>query len=366
MGRTVAASSLMVGRQVTCFERFSNAIFGSPSIRRANGGFKVRFMASAKGGSSRRQQGRSKRGHDGSIATRELANKVYQVDESQCQGEEKLPRIWITEKGVDGDLSNPSLRAYVASYPNGTDEGGLKALELAERMLGEGFGMSEVDPDDRKLFFQAAEILLMHSVDRGNADAAIKLGDMYRFDLCKGSYWMSRVERRAKHAGSIDPVALARRAWILYGMAARKGSPVAHMCLGDMERESGREDAKARAFSRYMRAYDLMMERTHEHLDVHPSDDGSTDRICIGDEEKRIFGLILLRLAECFERAFGCRRNLTVAKKLYACSKMRLEEAFMAGCWHNKRDHIEACRGYLRCEQESAICSDSVARRDIA
>ncbi len=348
--------------EVTQFERLSNAIFGSPSIRRANGGFKVRFLKSRGKRPILRRCGDTVRSKpvngamdDGDIVERELINKVYRIDESS-DGATELPRIWITEKGVkDDDETSASKRAYIASYPNGDDKMGKRALELAERMLGEGFGRCDLDRFERRHFFQAAEILLLHAVDRGNVEAAVKLGDIYRFDLCKGEYWTSRIERRARHANSIDSPALLKRAWVLYALAARNGSAMAYMSLGDMEFDSNSETAKMRAFERYMRSYEIMVERAYGYGGADRTKRCGDLSIELDDIDKQRFGLILLRLAKCFERAYGCQRNLVVAKKLYRCSKMKLEEALEAGCWHNKRDHIEACQGCARCDQESLI-----------
>lgn len=370
MLKSVAACVGTPALHVSAFERFSNAVFGSPSMRRANGGFKTHFfkklgkrhkkrasraVQSKRASAARVDAPASERG---AVTARELTNKVFQIDEQASQGTEVLPRIWITEKALgegDATVSDTEVRPYVASYPNGEDAGGIKALELAERMLGEGFANNDATVHHRKRFFQAAEILLLHAVDKGNADAAMRLGDIYRFDLCKGEYWSSALERRARHANAVEGTELLRRAWVLYAMAARAGDAAAYMGLGDLEMTSEDETSRNRAFSRYCKAYAMMLDEVRSRRRAPSDGDRAFARASLRNEEIRRFGSIMLRLAKCFEHALGCSRNMTLAKKLYECSKMNLEEAYLSGCWHDKSECIAAGKGYARCMQESRL-----------
>ncbi len=339
-------------RTVTPFERITNVVFGCPSIRRANGGHKTRFFSSKRdGGFKARGSIPSASKEDIQLSSR-TSNPVYQLDEPSSGKGASIPRIWITERACGSD--DPIAREFIAAYPTGDDKGGARALEYAERMLGEGFGASDMDHDHRVLFFQAAEILLLHSVERGNIQAAIKLGDLYRDDLCKGSYWESDVELRAKHASEIDSRSLLRRAWMLYGSAARKGSALAYVRLADMELASKQEDANRRAFTKLMRAYSMMLGKVDPAyaFGLRGSKDDAVD---LGIAERQEFGSVLLRLAICFERGIGCSRSITIAKKLYEYSKMNLENAFESGFWRSKAEYIEAQRGYGRCVQETQI-----------
>ncbi len=339
-------------RMVTPFERISNVIFGCPSIRRANGGYKTRFFSSVKEYNFKMSESApSSSRPDGKPAPR-TSNPVFQLDGSPSDKGASIPRIWITERACGSD--DPIAREYIAAYPTGDDAGGVRALEYAERMLGEGYGASDMDYAYRVLFFQAAEILLLHSLERGNIEAAIKLGDLYRDDLCKGSYWESDVELRAKHASEIDSRSLLRRAWMLYGSAARKGSALAYVRLADIELMSKEEDVNKKAFSRLMRAYSMMLENVDPAyaFGLRGSKDDAVD---LGIAERQEFGSVLLRLAICFERGIGCSRSITIAKKLYEYSKMNLEHAFESGFWRSKSEYIDARRGYGRCIQETQL-----------
>lgn len=366
MLRSAASCAGMPVHPVSAFERFSNTVFGSPSLRRANGGFKAHFFSklgrkrkrkvpkSLPGQKHPKECMRHRSSERDAVSSCELANKVFQIDEQTVAGNEALPRIWLTERAPDDVSANASeVRPYIASYPNGEDAGGIKALELAERMLGEGFANNDAPVHQRKRFFQAAEILLLHAVDKGNTAAAMRLADIYRFDLCKGGYWSSALERRARHAQAVGERELLRRAWVLYAMAARAGDASAHMGLGDLEMSADDEGAHRRAFARYCRSYRMMLDEVRERQCASAGGDRAFARASLRNEEIRSFGSIMLRLAKCFERALGCTRNITLAKKLYECSKMNLEEAYLSGCWHDKSECIAASRGYARCVQES-------------
>ena len=82
---------------VTFAQRAANAVFGSPSVRRANGGADASFTPRVLRGAAwqRRREG----------------NGVFAVDRKGAETAERLPRIWVSEAIADPDGAG---RAFVA------------------------------------------------------------------------------------------------------------------------------------------------------------------------------------------------------------------------------------------------------------
>lgn len=178
---------------VSLAARISSFLFGAPNARRANGIVSTAFdVAGWVGVVASKILGRSK------------AVPVFAIDRMGTEFHERLPRIWLSEK-VSNTRRDGSRRVFVESYPSSPDRGGLVALELGDRYLGEGMKASEAGSPEATECFKAAEILYLHSVRRGNREAASRLRRIYVEDLCEGEYWTPWLEARAKHARKGTP-----------------------------------------------------------------------------------------------------------------------------------------------------------------
>lgn len=125
---------------------------------------------------------------------------VFSIDRRGVSIGERLPRIWLSERAYNTEYDN-GRRVFVECYPAGPDVDGARALELAEGCLGEGADRRGVLARQERLeCFKAAEILLMHSVMRGNRVAVSRLTALYCNDLCNGDYWQPYIVERARHS----------------------------------------------------------------------------------------------------------------------------------------------------------------------
>lgn len=173
--------------------RFSNLLFGAPNARRANGIVSTSFdLAGWLDRAAVRLFGRRRN------------VPVFAIDRMGTEFRERLPRIWLSEK-VSNTRHDGMRRVFVESYPSAPDHGGTVALELGDRYLGEGMKARNRMPKESLECFKAAEILYLHSVRRGNRDAAGRLRRIYAEDLCQGDYWRPHLEERAKHARRKTP-----------------------------------------------------------------------------------------------------------------------------------------------------------------
>lgn len=173
--------------------RVSNLLFGAPNARRANGIVSTSFDLA---------------GWLNRVAARLFGRRrnvpVFAIDRMGTEFRERLPRIWLSEK-VSNTRHDGMRRVFVESYPSAPDHGGAVALELGDRYLGEGMKAMRRMPKESLECFKAAEILYLHSVRRGNREAAGRLRRIYSEDLCQGDYWRPRLEERAKHARRKTP-----------------------------------------------------------------------------------------------------------------------------------------------------------------
>lgn len=173
--------------------RVSNLLFGAPNARRANGIVSTSFDLA---------------GWLDRVAARLFGRRrnvpVFAIDRMGTEFRERLPRIWLSEK-VSNTRHDGMRRVFVESYPSAPDHGGAVALELGDRYLGEGMKARNRMPKESLECFKAAEILYLHSVRRGNREAAGRLRRIYSEDLCQGDYWRPRLEERAKHARRKTP-----------------------------------------------------------------------------------------------------------------------------------------------------------------
>lgn len=187
-------------KKVSIANRISNALFGGPNARRANGIVCASFDVC---------------GAVSSLLARifgmDASKPVYEIDRIGCAMSESLPRIWLSEK-VGNTHNDDGRRVFVECYPSSPDRGGVIALELGDRYLGEGMNVaSGLRAEERIECFQAAEILYRHATRRGNRTAASRLHMIYENDMCKGKYWKTYIEERAAHAKSTRSGRTAKR-----------------------------------------------------------------------------------------------------------------------------------------------------------
>lgn len=185
--RTIEDRTNMVAFNLSPLSRINGALFGSPNFRRANGIVEARFDI----------LGRISRGVK-RILGRSSDVPVYLCDRKGGKYSTKLPKIWLSEQV--SNTSKDEGRVMVECYPSAPDKNGERALELGDRYLGEGNMLSSRGEDTALECFKAAEILYLHSLRRGNRIAASRLRDIYCKDLCKGEYWKSNIEKRARHS----------------------------------------------------------------------------------------------------------------------------------------------------------------------
>lgn len=175
--------------EVSLAARASNALFGSPNMRRGNGILSTRFDVA----------GACRKALSAFFGVRRSV-PVFSVDRVGTPCAESLPRVWLSER-VSNTRQDDGRRVFVECYPNGPDRGGSVALELGDRYLGEGCSSARhMARGERVECFRAAEILYLHAVRRGSRQAVARLKAIYDHDLCEGSYWVGYVEARAKHA----------------------------------------------------------------------------------------------------------------------------------------------------------------------
>lgn len=294
--------------------RLSAATFGSPSVRRANGGAEASVVPAAL---------RTRAWY-----RRRAQTPVFEVDRRGAETAERLPRIWVTEPAYDAKAGACVGREYVGVYPCGPDEGGWRAFEAAERYCGEAAACDQAQEALRVECFRAAEILYLHAAQRGNAEACMKLAELYLDDACRGRYWKGSLEGRARHHAGFPPVERGI-AWLF--RAAERGHAQACCRLGDMLAE-GRNCAQdpARAYGLFRRAYDA----------------------AAFEGESAQAGAAALRLATCHERGRGCAFSFEVAQSWYRIGVEHFQEAFDEGAWGVKRDLDRARKGARRMAQE--------------
>lgn len=297
-------------------QRAARAVFGSPSVRRANGGAEASFVP------------RVLRGPQWQKRRRETA--VFAIDRKGPECAERLPRLWVSEAAVGAEG-----RMFVAAYPSGSDRGGVRAFELAEIYVAEALGLAGERHRARRVdCYRAAEILLLHAAQRGHVAAHCRLGIIYEGDLCEGAYWRGLLECRALHA--VD-TPCDERAYLHYAYGALHGHSECCWRLGDLLAAGrGCVADPARAVALYRQGFDAESGRV--------------------DEDRASTGNAALRLARAFERGRGCEQSFRRARTWYRLAAVSLGAAFDQGQWHFKRERIEARRGVARMAQELAGC----------
>lgn len=301
---------------VSAFERLCACAFGSPSARRANGGAESSFAPS---------------GAFSSISRRRAETPVFEVDRRGVEAGERLPRIWVSEpcfSGRDGALSG---RVFVGVYPNGPDASGARALDLANRYLGEAHACSSDEHVRRSACFRAAEILLLHAAERRNVEAYGLLAWIYEHDACEGVYWAGELESRAAHGRALVPAQRALE-WRMKA-AARGHAPSCCALARSLARLDAAPGEQLRAYRLYRRVCDgaVLGSRSCSEAD---------------------FGVAMLGLARCSELGIGCAQSFHDALEGYRIAYRLLAASLDAGAWSLKRAVCEARSGVARMAQE--------------
>lgn len=332
----VGVADVMAFRQerrasrVSGVERLSQALFGSPSIRRAHGGADASLVPPALRSQAWRRRRRE--------------TPVFEIDRRGSESDERLPRIWVSEPVFDECTGDYAGRVYVGAYPNGSDRGGWRAFELAGRYLGEALGCDAAASALRVECMRAAEILYLHAAHRGNVEALVKLAGIYGQDACCGRYWKGVLEQRARHGfeASADERMIACLA-----QAAALGSGEACWKLADAVK-AGRACAqdKARAFLLYRRAFACAGGDTWGRISV-----SAMESVDVAQA-----GVAALRLGASYERGWGCSQSFEVARSWYRIASDLLDEALEEGSWRFKKERSEAHGGVARMDQEICGC----------
>ncbi|WP_251212929.1 hypothetical protein [Adlercreutzia murintestinalis] len=298
---------------VSAVARAVSSAFGSPSFIRANG--------MPESGCISRVAARLRR-------RRATTMPVYQVDRRGFFGNERLPRIWVSEPNCGADGACAQGRRLSGSYPCGPDMRGHRALQMAEHLFAEGSAAS--DTAVSIACFQAAEILYLHASERGSVEALCRLGALYCADLCQGAYWRDSVSAHAKHARE-DVLRKAVRA---LSRAAARGDAEAKWRLGDMRAQgAGCEMEQALAWNLYRGAFCRAAGCTTDDLDAA----GDTERILalVSGDGARLAdcGCAAVRMAACLEHGRGCERDRARASAWYAAAVRLLDSCVNAGSW---------------------------------
>ncbi len=346
----VKQKSLRRHCNVGAAKRISRFVLGCPNARRAWGSVQTNYLPQVL--------------HEHGLLSRRLqkhaqATPVFMVDRRGAKNDERLPRIWLSEPNFDTRTGQVAGRVFVDVYPQGFDPGGTRALALAERYLGEAYGYETNCGEESQLLtsdgsdnaalrtscFQAAEILCLHAVSRGNVQACVHLASLYRDDLCAGSYWKSSLEIRAAHVRSVDYQA---RAFGLLGMAASHKNSEACLLLGDaLAKGIGCTANAVRSFAFYRYAFSLSCAQDDPIRDI---DRVAPSTLNIADDLHA--GQAALRIACCYENGCGCVQNNTRALQWYCVAHECLRAALEAGFWRCKRSYFSAKKGVSRMKQE--------------
>lgn len=307
----IANSTAASSRAISASQRVSAKLLGSPSFSRANGGRDVNPVS--KRISQSRWEHKCKN------------TPIFLVDSKIAEGQ-SLPRIWISEPAYNGDLECCG-RELVSVYPSSRDAGGNRALRHAQAYFGEALSYSDsAEHAKRRDCFRAAEVLFLHAAQRGNVEAYVKLGVIYKDDLCEGEYLHSLVCPPAQFA-----TVLATRAVECFSYAASCGSSEACWQLADLilDGRAGREDAQ-RVTDLLQRSFDLAVEG-----------DSSVDK-----------GNAALRMAQCYEDGEVCEHSFRKAYAWYRIAEEELAYVVDCGGWYFKRAKLAAGKGVWRMRQE--------------
>lgn len=339
-GTAAPAASCKVG----IIPRLSAAVFGSPDAIKAHGGYRP---------SRRRRNAAPMISMPAQLPMQPVP--VYQLEDRRLSAKGGLPRIWLSEKACAASSGSIQPRKLSGCYPSDTDKGGVRALALAERYFAEGLNLvGEQSKTERVQCFQAAELLYMHAMHRGNLPACTRLGVLYRFDMCRGSYLKDRLFKKGKHAKAISAEATAFR---LFRKAASQGDAEAMVQLGEMLIAgvgcSRNPDLAFKFFKSAIRRCSGMSFGQVEGSVFSEDGRHKMHRVLASyPEDAANMGNAALHIAEAFEQGRGARQSFSMARIWYEVAYEALSLSFDHGFWYSKRNKCKARQGYLRALQE--------------
>ena len=257
------------------------------------------------------------------------------------------------------------------------DPGGGIALDWGGRFYDEGMEcVNSGDATRRVSCFSAAEILYLHSRERGNPFASLCLGYVYGYDRCEGRYfshWYRPLESTGQtvaETGKCEDLftsgifmlgsvfqSLTKETWrtrplrengtgrelsleevnawrkeqaaICYKEAADAGIPEAMYKYGDcLQQGIGVQEDAEEAFRWYRKALRY-----------------------IDGERAAVAGSIAFRLAKCYEDGIGCEASPSDSCDAYGLAVERLEDAVDNGDWYYQKVLARARKGLARTTQ---------------
>lgn len=255
---------------------------------------------------------------------------ILELDQEWYGSDSAYPGIWITRlREKEGQAPR---RTYIDLYPTGGsgDPDGSRAFRFGSDYYVEG--MTYVDAADlekRIECFQAAEILYLNAAEKGNVDAILSLGYVYSYNRCEGKFFQDfrRAETEEDYRRKVDH---RQRAFECFSAAAEYDIPEAYYKLGDMyQKGMGCEESPESAFRCFVQAYKLCSP-----LDVYGRSGAA------------------LRLASCYERAYGCSHCFERALDLYEEAQQLFERIVSSGDWFYEKSLDAAKDGARRMRQE--------------
>lgn len=327
--------------KISFHSKLIGILFGAPDLRKAFGGFCKTFSKKSK------KKTRIKKSLDKAC--------IYYIDFKKRKYINKLPKIWLSECVTDTNDGSIQQRAFTTYYPNDADKGGRKALYLAEQYFAEGLNMRGVNVEELRIqCFQAAELLYMHAMAKGNIVACTRLGIIYKYDMCKGLYVKDVLLKTGKHAKGLSS---NESAYKLFRKAASRGDIEAIVQLGEMLRNGlGCEKSMSLAFNLFKEAIKKSIDINFNEIEswvINNNNRKKLHLILASNLKNAVnIGNAALSIAEFFEQGFVVAQSFNMAKIWYEISYEALSVSFDYGFWYSKRNKNKARWGYLRALQE--------------
>lgn len=228
------------------------------------------------------------------------------------------PDVWITVQRWDPTETSTG-RDCIWHYTPDTDPEGWDALDYGGGYYDEGMSSSPDDEHEKRILcFRAAELLYLHSANKGNAYGHLCLGYVYSYDRCEGRYWEGTPFDHLAHAVTH------------YRAAAEAGIAEACYKLGDLLRDGrGCEMDLDEAYHWFQRAAELSQ-----------------------DEEPVVWGSAALRLGHAHEEGEGCEQSFELARTWYERAATGLGIAVRSGSSWYREALRRAEDGLARVRQE--------------
>lgn len=249
------------------------------------------------------------------------------------------------------------------------------ALEWGGRFYDEGMECVDVGDASRRLAcFASAEILYLHSRERGNPYASLCLGYVYSYDRCFGRYfehwYRTFSEFRMQFALPFDDAGEKDPIPINFWFSIRTNEVWRRVSLRD--RATGRELSpdevdvwrKEQAAICYKEAADAgIPEAMYKYGDCLQQGVGVRKDVeeafrwyrkalrYIDSERAAVAGSIAFRLAKCYEEGVGCQASIPDSCEAYGLAVEQLEDAVDNGDWYYQKVLARAREGLARTTQ---------------